>query len=137
MYSYSIAVRNKICSFAAARLINFTSLCKRFTVAYVALGKRIVDCCKVLKNEDLILFFFLKTDYLGFTSAIARISYSKARIMVVCYHPSLDALVNTCNLVSIFPDMLFDLSCKKMGKKRQKDNEKRLHETDWQTSTSC
>lgn len=57
MYSYSIAVGNKICSFAAARLINFTSLCKRFTVAYVALGKRIVDCCKVLRNEDLILFF--------------------------------------------------------------------------------
>lgn len=57
MYSCSISVGSKICSFAAARLINFISLCKRFTVAYVALGKRIVDCCKVLKNEDFTLFF--------------------------------------------------------------------------------
>lgn len=56
-YSYSISVGSKICSFAAARLINFTSLCKRFTVAYVALGKRIVGWCKVLKNEDFTLFF--------------------------------------------------------------------------------
>lgn len=57
MYSYSISVGSKICSFAAANLINFTSLCKRFTVAYVALGERIVDCCKVFKNEDFTLYF--------------------------------------------------------------------------------
>lgn len=48
MYSYSVAVGSQIYSFAIARLINFTSLCKRFIVAYVSLGEGIVDCSKVL-----------------------------------------------------------------------------------------